>query len=111
MLEYERKAERIIMDAYNNGGTLKIDEILKKYSNDLDYISESVANVLNSYGDLGSNTISSEHGWTWFKLSEKGMEFARTGCFTGERKRGKLTRIGAIAAIIAAIAGVISLFL
>lgn len=50
-------------------------------------------------------------GGTWFQLSEKGMLFARRGCFTGEARRDQLVKIGAIAAIIVAIAGIIQLFL
>lgn len=109
MMEHEQKAELIIMTAYRNGGYITIEDVLNKF--DASYISEAVVGLLDCYGKTGANVLNSQYGWNWYKLSDKGMEFARKGAFSGEKRRELLTRIGAIAAIIAAIAGVLGLFL
>lgn len=105
----ERKAEELILYAHKKGGTIELEEVLKEF--DKNYISDDVMLVLDIYGKTGSAVLDSAYGWTWFQLSEKGMLFARRGCFTGEARRDQLVKIGAIAAIIAAIAGIIQLFL
>lgn len=105
----ERKAEELILYAHKKGGIIELEEVLKEF--DKSYISDDVMLVLDIYGKTGSAVLDSAYGWTWFQLSEKGMLFARRGCFTGEARRDQLVKIGAIAAIIAAIAGIIQLFL
>lgn len=117
MLEYERKAEKIIISAYKKGGKITIDDILREFNED--YIARTVMNILYNYGETEGSLILSESGilvkspydWSCLKLSEKGMEFARKGCFTGEERRELLTKAGIIAVIIATITGIISLFI
>lgn len=106
---YERKAEKIIMMVYNIGGFIEIEKVLSKF--DDSYIDDDVMRVLDLYGTTGSNVIDSKYGWTWYKLSEKGFQFARSGGFSGEKNRRLISLIGVIAVTIAAITGIVVLFL
>ncbi|MEG2151244.1 MAG: hypothetical protein RRY36_08510 [Bacteroidaceae bacterium] len=111
MLKYELKAELIMRLAYKNGGIVEIEDVLNVVDHDLSYISDEVMCLLDFYGKTYDNTLSSKYGWTNYNLNYVGMEFARNGCFTGDLKRRKIVIIGAIAALISAIASLINLFI
>lgn len=103
---YERKAEKVILLTYNQGGYIEVDHILKCF--DDSYIDENVMQILDHYGKTGVSELESKYGWNWYQLSEKGMRFARNGCFSKEKRDNTLSSIGSIAAIIAAIASIIA---
>lgn len=72
------------------------------------YINEDVMQILDYYGKTGVSGLESRYGWDWYQLSEKGMRFARNGCFSNEKRNNTLSSIGSIAAIIAAIASIVT---
>lgn len=106
---FEKISEKIILSAYKNGGTLEYSLVQKLL--DDDNIVTNVLNVLSCYGTFCSYTLDSPNGWDYYQLTEKGMDFAREGCFTGKYRKNILLIAGSISAIIAAVASIASLFL
>lgn len=108
MEDYEKKAEKIIITAYKKGGSISYDDALGAIN--ANNVSEEIKNILSIFGEIYANTFGVSEIWDTYRLNEKGMKFARSGCFTGEKKRLILYKTGAIAAIITAIATLLGFF-
>ena len=93
MEDYEKRAEMIIIAAYKKGGSISYAEALDTIKSDS--MPKGTEGVLSLYGDLYDVLIDASN-WDTYRLHEKGMNFARSGGFTGENRRGILKWIAAI---------------
>lgn len=80
----EEIAERIIKQAFNEGGELIFTDTELKGCTDRALL-QKVNLLLSLYGAM--NNITTLDRWSIFKLNEKGIRFIRQGGFNGERER------------------------
>lgn len=80
----EEIAERIIKQAFNEGGEVIFTDTELKGCTDRALL-QKVNLLLSLYGAM--NNITTLDRWSIFKLNEKGIRFIRQGGFNGERER------------------------
>lgn len=80
----EEIAERIIKQAFNEGGEVIFTDTDLKGCTDRALL-QKVNLLLSLYGAM--NNITTLDRWGIFKLNEKGIRFIRQGGFKGERER------------------------
>lgn len=80
----EEIAERIIKQAFNEGGEVIFTDTELKGCTDRALL-QKVNLLLSLYGAM--NNITTLDRWGIFKLNEKGIRFIRQGGFKGERER------------------------
>lgn len=80
----EEIAERIIKQAFNEGGEVIFIDTELKGCTDRSLL-QKVNLLLSLYGAM--NNITTLDRWSIFKLNEKGIRFIRQGGFNGERER------------------------
>jgi hypothetical protein len=115
MSKYEEIAEKVILLAYNQGGSV-CDEDVKKILSDSEYeiywSEDSITSkILRKYGEFINPSLS-ECNYTYY-LNDAGSEFARTGCYSGEesreREKAKKERRGIAIGIITIIIAILTL--
>lgn len=80
----EEIAERIIKQAFNEGGEVIFTDTELKGCTDRALL-QKVNLLLSLYGAM--NNMTTLDRWSIFKLNEKGIRFIRQGGFNGERER------------------------
>lgn len=83
-MDIEEIAERIIKQAFNEGGEVIFTDTELKGCTDRALL-QKVNLLLSLYGAM--NNITTLDRWSIFKLNEKGIRFIRQGGFNGERER------------------------
>lgn len=105
-------AERIMIKAYSNGNKIRYSE-LDKIIQPEDGRRYAIDKILLQYGGFYSQTLDGKEGD--YVLSEKGLEFASAGCYSGKRKRELRNIIfqwvGLIVGLISTIIALITIFL